>query len=65
MLALVAQSDARLTGNQEVEGLISARSSNILSWRLTMTYYFSHSPLLLFQEGQLSVSGERMCLSTG
>ena len=40
MLALVAQSDAHLTGDQEVVGLILAWSGNILSWRLIITSYF-------------------------
>ena len=38
---------------QEVAGLIPAGSSNILLWRL------------IISEGQLSVSGKRMCTSTG
>ena len=37
--ASVAQSDAHLTGNQEVSGSIPARSGNILSWRLIMKYF--------------------------
>ena len=40
MLALVAQSDAHLTGDQEVVGSILAWSGNILSWRLIITSYF-------------------------
>ena len=37
------------------------QSGNILSWRLIMKYFlWSFS-----QDGQLSVSGERMCKSTG
>ena len=61
-LTLVAQLDARLTGDQEVAGLIPAEVANILSWR------FDHKilsrgilSLPLIQEGQLSVSGKRMC----
>ena len=60
MPASVAQLDAHLTGHQQNAGLTLA--SNILSWR------FDHEiftivilSLLLIQEGQLSVSGERMC----
>ena len=35
---MVAQSDARLTGDQEVAGSI-AGSDNILLWRLIMKYF--------------------------
>ena len=36
----LAQSDARLTGDQVAcLGLITARSSNILSWTLVMKYF--------------------------
>ena len=45
----------RPTGDQEVAGSTPAEVGNILSWRLIMKYF----PLI--QEGQLSVSGERMC----
>ena len=50
----------RPTGDQEVAGSTPAEVSNILSWRLIIfsTVIFS---LPLIQEGQLSVSGERMC----
>ena len=58
MPAAVAQLDARPTGDQEVAGSTPAEISNILPWRLIMRYFFS---LLWIQEGQLSVSGERMC----
>ena len=51
----------RPTGDQEVAGSTPAEVDNILSWRLIMKYFLrSFSPLLI-QEGQLSVSGERMC----
>ena len=53
--ALVDPLEERLTGDQAA-GSISARFSNILSWRLIV--------LLLIQKGQLSVSGERMCTNT-
>ena len=36
---LVAQLDARPTGDQDVTGLILAGSGNILSWRLIMKYF--------------------------
>ena len=59
--ASVAQLDARQTGDQEVAGSTPAEVGNILSWRLIMKYIlWSFSPFR-FQEGQLSVSGERMC----
>ena len=45
----------RPTGDQEVAGSTPAEVGNILLWRLTMKYF----PLI--QEGQLSVSGKRMC----
>ena len=41
--ASVAQSETCTTGDQEVLGLIPARSSNILSWRLIMKYFYGHS----------------------
>ena len=45
MLALVAQSDVCLTGDQEVIGSIPAKSGNILSWRWIMKYFLqSFSP---------------------
>ena len=57
----MAQLDARLTGDQEVAGSNPAGSAT-LSWR------FDHKifptvilSLPLIPEGQLSVSGERMC----
>ena len=60
--ASVAQLDARPIGDQEVTGSPPRRVGNILSWRLDhgifSTVIFS---LPLIQEGQLSVSGERMC----
>ena len=47
----------RPTGDQEVAGSTPAEVGNILLWRL-ITVILS---LPLIQEGQLSVSGERMC----
>ena len=43
----------------------SAGSGNILSWRLIMKFSMILPSLPLIQEGQLSVSGKRMCTSTG
>ena len=57
----MAQSDTCLTGYQEVKGLIPAGSGNILLWRLIMVIV----SLSLIREGQLSVSDEGMCPSTG
>ena len=61
--ASVAQLDARPTGDQEVAGSTPAEVGNFLSWR------FDHEifsmvilSLPLIQEGQVSVSGERMCI---
>ena len=45
LLALVALLDACSTGDQEVVGSISARSGNILLWRLILKYLLlSFSP---------------------
>ena len=53
----------RPTGDQEVAGSTPAEVGNILSWRLIMKYFLqSFSPFSLIQEGQLSVSCERMCI---
>ena len=50
------------TGDQEVAGSIPDEVGNILSWRLIMKYFLRLIlSLLLIQEGQLSVSGKRMC----
>ena len=59
--ASVAQLDARPTGDQEVAGSNPAGVGNILSRRLVMKIISTVilSPPLI-QEGQLSVSGERM-----
>ena len=51
----------RPTGDQEVAGSTPAEVGNILSWRLIMKYFLVIFFLPLIQEGQLSVSGERMC----
>ena len=60
--ASVAQLDARPTGDQEVAGSTPAEVVNIISWRLIMKFFSTVIlSLLLIQEGQLSVSGERMC----
>ena len=50
-----------LTGDQEVASSTPAEVGNILLWRLIMKYFPVILSLLLTQEGQLSVSGERMC----
>ena len=56
------QLDVRPTGDQEVAGSIPAEVGNILSWRYDHEIF---STIILslpqIQEGQLSVSGERMC----
>ena len=52
----------RPTGDQEVACSTPAKVGNILSWRLIMKHFFTVIlSLPLIQEGQLSVSGERMC----
>ena len=58
----MAQLDAGLTGDQEVMGSIPSGSGNILSWRLIMKCFYGHS-FPMIQEGQLSVSGKRLCTS--
>ena len=50
----------RPTGDQEVAGSTPAEVGNILSWRLIMKFSTVVLSLPLIQEGQLSVSGERM-----
>ena len=62
MPASVAQLDKRPTGDQEVVGSTPAGVGNILSWRFDHEIFsvVIHS-LPLLQEGQLLVSGERMC----
>ena len=60
-LASVAQLDAPPTGDQEVAGSTPAEVGNILSWRLICEIFSAVIlSLPLIQEGQLSVSGERM-----
>ena len=50
--ALVAQLDARLTGDQEVTGWTPAEVGNILSWRLIVKYFLrSFSPFRWFKKG--------------
>ena len=49
------------TGDQEVAGSTPAEVGNILSWRLIVIFSTVILSLPLIQEGQLSVSGERMC----
>ena len=50
--ALVAQLDARPTGDQEVAGSTPTEVGNILSWRLIMKYFLrSFSPFRWFKKG--------------
>ena len=58
--ALVAPSDARLTDDQEVAGSVPTRST-IFFVEIDHEIF---SMVILFSP-QLSVSGERMCTSTG
>ena len=62
--ASIAQLDGHPTGDWEVAASTPAGSGIILSWNLTIKslVIFSH---LLIQEGHLSVSGQRMCTSSG
>ena len=60
--ASVVQLDARPTREQEVAGSTPAELGNILSWRFDHEIFSTVIlSLPLIQEGQLSVSGERMC----
>ena len=61
LTVLVAHLDRRLTGDQEVAGLIPAGSSNIDHEIFSLVIL----SLLLIQEGQLSVSRERIYTGTG
>ena len=64
-MASVAQSDARSTSDQEIAGSNAAMSGNIISRRLIMNFFSTVIlSLLRIQDGQLSVSGERMCSRT-
>ena len=60
----LAQLDARPTGDQEVAGSTPAEVGNILLWRFEHEIFsmviLSHP---LIQEGQLSVSGERILVN--
>ena len=61
----MAQLDAHPTGDQDVEGwtpLFRQRSFLEIDHEIFSTVILY---LLLIQEGQLSVSGERICTSTG
>ena len=49
------------TGDQEVAGSTPAEVGNILSWSDHEIFFMVILSLPLIQEGQLSVSGERMC----
>ena len=60
MPASVAQLDGP-TSDQEIAGSTPAEVGNILSWRLIEIFSTVILSLPLIQEGQLSVSGERMC----
>ena len=61
--ASVTQLDVRPTGDQEVASSSSARSATFLHGNLIMKYFLQlFSPFCCqIQEGQLSVSGKRMC----
>ena len=58
--------DAYLTGDQEVMGVdycwVQQHSFKEIDGEI---FFMVIPPLLLFQEGQLSVSGQIMCTSTG
>ena len=60
----MAQLDARPTDDREVVGSTPAgRADNTLSWRFDHEIFSTIIiSLPLIQEGQLSVSGERICI---
>ena len=64
--ASVAQSEAHPTGDQEVVGSIPARSCQQsfveIDHEIISAFIL---PFLLIREGQLTVSGKRMCTNTG
>ena len=62
MLASVAQLDAHLTGDQQVAGLTPILSATFFRGDFIMKYFLRSFPPLI-QKGQLSVSGERICLT--
>ena len=58
----MAQLDVRLTGDQDVVGSTPAEVGNILFVEIDHEIFSTVIlSLPLIQEGQLSVSGERMC----
>ena len=65
--ASMAQSGACRTSDQEVASSIPIGAGNILFLGFSdhEVYSMVNLYLLLIQEGQLSVSGQRMCTSTG
>ena len=60
--ASMAQSDAYLTGDQEVTGFIPAGSSNILWWRWIMKYFLLSDslPSAVFQKGSCQFRQENV-----
>ena len=64
MLALKAQTDVRWTADQEVLVLIPAWQYSFMEIDHEV-FSAVILTLLLIKEEQLSVSGERMCTSTG
>ena len=59
-VASLAQSGASLTANQVV-ACSSPGLATYFHGDLSWNNFYGHSPLLLIQEGQRSVSGESMC----
>ena len=60
----MAQLDARRTGDQEVAGSVPAGSRQHSVMEIDHEiFYMVILSLLLIQEGQLSVSGQKMCTS--
>ena len=60
-LALVAQLDSFLTADQEVAGSTPARLATFFCGNDHEIFSMVILSLPLLQEGQLSMSGERMC----
>ena len=64
-LASVAQSDVQLTADQEVVGSICPDCQHTFVEIHQEIFSMVIFSLPLIQEGQLSVSGKRVCTSTG
>ena len=60
--ASVAQLDARPTGDQEVAGSTPVGLATFFRGELSLNIFFCYSLPSVVQEGQLLVSGEKICI---